>query len=53
MVNSNHSVFPEDETDVRSPSNVIVFFIIALVGCLVAHHPDTLMAHDILDLPLF
>jgi hypothetical protein len=53
MVNSNHSVFPEDETDVRSPSNVIVFFIIVLVGCLVAHHPCTLMAHDILDLPLF
>jgi len=52
MVNSNHSVFPEDETDVRSPSNVIVFFIV-LVGCLAAHHPCTLKAHDILGLPLF
>jgi hypothetical protein len=46
-------VLPEDETDVRSPSNVIVFFIIVLVGCLVAHHPCTLMAQDILGLPLF
>ena len=53
MVKSYHSVLPEADMEVRSPSNVIVSFILVLVDRLVVHLPCTELEHDILGLPLF